>query len=162
MEIRRSYDRLIATMGFPILIRWHLYIESGPCGFWDFILLSHCDLLISFWQTMCCTGSMFWIHDFGRVEGCNGNVTLVFQPTVVVKMFFVCHRKWPWKPKFCKHDMWLKIMETVQCQLSSNICYLDSCSHTHYVTHPITCQNQLFNLSLSLVMVKVTFFHLLK
>ena len=30
MEIRRSYDRLISTMGFPILIRWHLYIESRP------------------------------------------------------------------------------------------------------------------------------------
>ena len=29
MEIRRSYDRLISTMGFPILVKWHLYIESG-------------------------------------------------------------------------------------------------------------------------------------
>ena len=29
VEIRRSYDRLISTMGFPLLIRWHLYIESG-------------------------------------------------------------------------------------------------------------------------------------
>ena len=31
MEIRRSYDRLISTMGFPILVRRQLYIESGPC-----------------------------------------------------------------------------------------------------------------------------------
>ena len=32
MEIRRSYDRLISTIGFPIyiLVRWHLYIESVP------------------------------------------------------------------------------------------------------------------------------------
>ena len=30
MEIRRSYDRLISTMGFPIPVRPHLYIESGP------------------------------------------------------------------------------------------------------------------------------------
>ena len=30
VEIRRSYDRIISTMGFPILIRCHLYIESGP------------------------------------------------------------------------------------------------------------------------------------
>ena len=28
-EIRRSYDRRISTMGFPILVRWHLHIESG-------------------------------------------------------------------------------------------------------------------------------------
>ena len=30
VEIRRSYDRLISTMGFPILVRRDLYIESGP------------------------------------------------------------------------------------------------------------------------------------
>ena len=30
MEIRRSYDRLISTIGFPILVRCHLYIELGP------------------------------------------------------------------------------------------------------------------------------------
>ena len=24
------YDRLISTMGFPILVRWHLFIESAP------------------------------------------------------------------------------------------------------------------------------------
>ena len=30
VEIRRSYDRLISAMGFPILIRRYLYIESGP------------------------------------------------------------------------------------------------------------------------------------
>ena len=32
VEIRRSYDRLITTMGFPILIRCNLYIESVPCS----------------------------------------------------------------------------------------------------------------------------------
>ena len=30
VEIRRSHDRLISTMGVPILVRRHLYIESGP------------------------------------------------------------------------------------------------------------------------------------
>ena len=29
-EKRRSYDRLISAMGFPILVRRHLYIWSGP------------------------------------------------------------------------------------------------------------------------------------
>ena len=29
MEIRRSYDHLISTMGFLIQVRCHLYIESG-------------------------------------------------------------------------------------------------------------------------------------
>ena len=31
VEIRRYYDRLISTMGFPILVRIRLYIESVPC-----------------------------------------------------------------------------------------------------------------------------------
>ena len=35
MEIRRSYDRLISTMGFLILVRRHLYIESGPWYLWS-------------------------------------------------------------------------------------------------------------------------------
>ena len=30
VEIRWSYDHLISTMGFPMLVRRHLYIESGP------------------------------------------------------------------------------------------------------------------------------------
>ena len=30
VEIRWSYDRLISPMGFPILVRRYLYIESGP------------------------------------------------------------------------------------------------------------------------------------
>ena len=34
MEIRRSYDRLISTRGFPILVRWHLYIDSPPWVIW--------------------------------------------------------------------------------------------------------------------------------
>ena len=33
VEIRRSYDHLISTMGFPLLVRQHLYIESGPRRF---------------------------------------------------------------------------------------------------------------------------------
>ena len=32
VEIKWSYDSLIFTMGFPILVRWHRYIESGPCS----------------------------------------------------------------------------------------------------------------------------------
>ena len=30
MEIKLSDDRLISSMGFPIVVRRHLYIESGP------------------------------------------------------------------------------------------------------------------------------------
>ena len=44
-QYRKSHCRhktiLRPSMGFPILVRWHLYIESGPrCGPWLFFLLS--------------------------------------------------------------------------------------------------------------------------
>ena len=45
VEIRRSYDRLISTKGFPILIRWHLYFESG--SWWCHITVR--SLLPSSW-----------------------------------------------------------------------------------------------------------------
>ena len=39
VEMRRSYDRLISTIGFPILVRWHLYIESGPWA--TYVVINH-------------------------------------------------------------------------------------------------------------------------
>ena len=41
MEIRQSYDRLISTMGFPIPVRHHLYIESGPRPLLEPVLTYH-------------------------------------------------------------------------------------------------------------------------
>ena len=46
METRRSYDHLISTMGFPVLVRQHLYIESGPRSFKG----SHCHVITT---TLC-------------------------------------------------------------------------------------------------------------
>ena len=45
MEIRPSYDRLISTMRFPILVRWHLYIESGP----SLLQLSFKGPMMTYW-----------------------------------------------------------------------------------------------------------------
>ena len=39
---KSSLTQLISTMGFPILIRWHLYIESRPWGFG----ISYCYLTV--------------------------------------------------------------------------------------------------------------------
>ena len=50
VEIRRSYDRLISTMAFPILVRCHLYIESGPWTLQAVTTRFHprgtCDILV--------------------------------------------------------------------------------------------------------------------
>ena len=48
VEKRQLQDHLISTMGIPILVIWHLYIESAPCLFqlnqWD-IQGIHCLFL---------------------------------------------------------------------------------------------------------------------
>ena len=55
MEIRRSYDRLIPTMGFPILVRRHLNIESGP---W-----SKCETVP---HTLSKSGYMLWSRSWSK------------------------------------------------------------------------------------------------
>ena len=66
VEIRRSYDRLISTMEFPIWVRWHLYIESGA-------LLWH--LQAQWWPSPRprtfmgkFEGTHFYMTDFGNME----------------------------------------------------------------------------------------------
>ena len=61
MEIRRSYDRLISTMGFPILVRWHLYFESGPWCLWHWSLITP-HTIIQYVITYPCHKYPFWIH----------------------------------------------------------------------------------------------------
>ena len=44
VEIRQSYDRLISTLGFPILVRWYLFIESGPRIHIDLSSMGYCEI----------------------------------------------------------------------------------------------------------------------
>ena len=87
VEIRRSYDRLISTMGFPIRIRCHLYIESGSSSLcchwcqclaesrkvsWGSLLLEWattdlmvdwlkiCDFISDSHHQLCTSGSRWW------------------------------------------------------------------------------------------------------
>ena len=56
----RSWDRFISTMGFPLLVRWHLYIEPGPwwpCSGPEYIG----DWLIFNWQCFCTTVNMIYL-----------------------------------------------------------------------------------------------------
>ena len=66
VEIRRSDDRLISTMGFPILVRWHLYIESG--------LLSLAVIPQHDWRLHCPLGIhlLFISGGVSRYYGCVG------------------------------------------------------------------------------------------
>ena len=59
MEIRWSYDRLISTMGFPILVRWQLYIKNQDPGFvtggvqMTFVTGAQWAY-VAFWDCSCC------------------------------------------------------------------------------------------------------------
>ena len=72
VQIRRSYDRLISTMGFPILIRWHLYIESGPRSCW-----CH-DLDIFSALLSCCEGHPPITGGFPSQKAINSNFKVFF------------------------------------------------------------------------------------
>ena len=57
---RRSYDRLISTMGFPILVRQHFYIESRPR--WLYTIN---DIFLYGTPALCCAllYAVVWAHD---------------------------------------------------------------------------------------------------
>ena len=52
VERRRPYDRLLSTVGFPVLVGWHLYIVSSPGFFFfyasenSFLLQDECVLML--------------------------------------------------------------------------------------------------------------------
>ena len=65
MEIRHSYDLFISTMGFPLLVRFHLYIQSAPWSLqrWvnKIILSNH---------------SMIWYQLFTNMSSCQDDVLI--------------------------------------------------------------------------------------
>ena len=63
MEISRSYDRLISTMGFPTLVRCHLYIESGPWS-WNWKILGALCQHDSYWSLWGSSHHSIDSHDF--------------------------------------------------------------------------------------------------
>ena len=81
VEIRRSYDRLISTMGFPILLR-HLYIELGP---WRLCYYVH-DLVhgLAFGVGL---GKHCWLQDVGQNCVCNDTGELVLNDEDNLKLW---------------------------------------------------------------------------
>ena len=41
VDIRQLQDRLISTVGFPVLITWYLYTESAPWSSWALYRVTH-------------------------------------------------------------------------------------------------------------------------
>ena len=76
VELRRSYDRLISTMGFPTLVRWHLYIESGSGPY-----------TIIWWISV-------WIYLGPKPNGWHGAdmFSNTFSCMEIVRFWFIFHR----------------------------------------------------------------------
>ena len=79
VELRRSYDRLISTMGFPILVTQHLYSESGPwcplpglLSWYPISSLIQAMHVVGQWETNLCTplGSFICCWHLERVFYC--------------------------------------------------------------------------------------------
>ena len=72
VEIIWSCDHLISTMGFPILVRWHFYIESGPwrtcvlsASLWEGNTNGHI-LKLSFQLSLCYYSQTLFLDLFER------------------------------------------------------------------------------------------------
>ena len=70
VEIRRSYDRLISTKGFPILIRQHLHIELGPRAWardtFHKGFMSYNPILVKIRLALTCKIMIVSVHNFAR------------------------------------------------------------------------------------------------
>ena len=110
VEIRQSYYRLISTMGFPIVVRCHLYIGSGPCvpaGFLtaniarpstDTILKANFDLLF-IWLLIISNNFLLWWHLISW---------LMLFVSFIFNCFLFC---WcvGWKKKHINEDAWAAV-----------------------------------------------------
>ena len=113
VEISRSYDCLISTMGFPILIKWHLYIESGPRRSWE--------------RTLPLVGTLHW-RDFSWFSllslVCAVEIWELisnFSPYFIMALIiypYRCHvsNALPWKltpPSICNNQLYYKVTPRV-------------------------------------------------
>ena len=129
MEIRQSCDHLISTMEFPILVRRHLYIESGPwwcvnemLHYWymlatGWVRSNHLNHIFfqenAFWNVANCQTMFDWRifllwHNnrslISTVKGQERRNKISFQVNL---QKFTCH----WKP-------WLFRSQSINCFLS--------------------------------------------
>ena len=107
VEIRQSYDRLFSTMGFPILVRWHLHIESGPWARFLSHILSQVSWQVT-WprlrpQVTCgtfCLSFFKWLHKslgpkslglFWNAPYCFPSDALLTSPDISVNTIVTSH-----------------------------------------------------------------------
>ena len=102
VEIRRSYGRLISTMGFPILVRWHLYIESG--------LWNHPAVFPQIMERH----YFPWMRLFGRAIKLLHNAS--FQRLIQLEL--LSPHWWPSDTIRCHRSLWT-FVRTISCRLLS-------------------------------------------
>ena len=69
MEKRQSYNRLLSTMGFPILVRLHLYFELEPRPQTSTALMTKLDMI--FFKASVAHN---YISHIWRIKGYNGSM----------------------------------------------------------------------------------------
>ena len=78
MEIRWSYDLLISTLGFLILARWHLYVESRPRSSMRKDFSFRCNLSVMKWQKNATIAMWFLLM----------MIAVIFHPLLITLCFF--------------------------------------------------------------------------
>ena len=136
MEIRRSHDRLISTLGFPILVRRHLCIESGPRTFFTVVYIYRSAFEGQQLQNIRQDSSFFvnsWYHI--RTDRCKiGKCSLrVGKITVTSPQCYNIGRYTITSPADARHSLCHSIMacgfhwkKKPYCSLRKNMCFIVS------------------------------------
>ena len=76
MEIRQTYNHLISTVGFPILVRWVIYIELGP---WD-----HLNIKMLSYQ--------YWNSHYINIKQSHDSLIFIIEIVIIIKTVFIFKR----------------------------------------------------------------------
>ena len=97
-QYRKSHfgDNLISTMGFPILVRWQLYIESGPWFPIPVDLIQGCHHMAMFLTPL----SSLWVHMYGGKKV--GSIIIVVASTCYLLIWSST-----FSPEFYHRQPWL-------------------------------------------------------
>ena len=125
VETRRSYDWIISTMGFPILVRWHLYIESGfPCHVVPWIIDIGCGVLWRWVVVLSAAHHKAYVH---------GLVFVAFHCDLPRLIDSLLYLHWRWDVSDLLLHVWHRATTRTNVDLTHRNTLKRNCSRNSYI-----------------------------
>ena len=104
LKIRRSRDRLIFNMGIPILVRWHLHIETAPWPQWIIVYKIWQSLRKNSMRIICVIGLLCWESSCqmpAMQKACNGGFQFNVEIFFLGIGFPIMQIRYSWSVSLC-------------------------------------------------------------